>query len=131
MPLKIDGEFDWWHLLPMSMDKYQYEEWCSAGKPVTGPARLARDEEKRVRAIVEPVLEERVRAICEPMLRRLCRPELMRAMVQPMVDEAKSELRREFRSLTRRARLRRWSRKDAERFAESYVQNLPKVKDIK
>jgi hypothetical protein len=52
-------------------------------------------------------------------------------MVQPMVDEAKSELRREFRSLTRRARLRRWSRKDAERFAESYVQNLPKVKDIK
>jgi hypothetical protein len=66
MPLKIDGEFDWWHLLPMSMDKYQYEEWCSAGKPVTGPARLARDEEKRVRAIVEPVLEERVRAICEP-----------------------------------------------------------------
>jgi hypothetical protein len=114
MPLKPDGEFDWWHKLPMSMDKYQYDEWCSAGKPVTGPARLARDEEKKVRAIVGPLLEETLRTI-----------------VLPEIERAKSDLRREYRSLMRRARLRRWSRKDAERFAQTYVQSLPKASDMK
>jgi hypothetical protein len=98
----------------MSMDKYQYEEWCNAGKPVTGPARLARDEETCIRNVVAPLLEQAIGKV-----------------VMPMIAESEARLRREFRSLARRARLRRWSKKDADRFAEEYVQRLPKVEDVK
>jgi hypothetical protein len=70
--------------------------------------------------------EEKIRAVVGPMFEKV-----LRTIVMPMIAESEARLSREHRSLLRRARLRRWSRKDAERFAQNYVQNLPKAEDVK
>jgi hypothetical protein len=69
------------------------------------------DRQCEIRAIVAPLLEE-----------------VIGKVVMPMIAESEARVRRELRSLTRKSRLRRWSKKDAERFVESYVQSLPKVR---
>jgi hypothetical protein len=60
-----------------------------------------------------------VQARHPPLGKRMPIEEALRIVVAPMIEQAKADLRREFRSLARRARLRRWSRKDIERFVMS------------
>jgi hypothetical protein len=47
----------------------------------------------------------------------------IRKIVAPMITESEDRLRREFRSLARRARLRRWDRSEIDR----YIASRPEV----
>jgi hypothetical protein len=97
--------------------------------------RLAAEEWRRrhPRDAARQSEEARVREIVIPLIARAYQLAMndLRAEFRSADDVVKEHLRRELRSLTRRARLRRWSKKDAERFAQTYVQSLPKASDIK
>jgi hypothetical protein len=78
-------------------------------------ARYA-EEEWRRRHPKDPAAEEaaRIRAVVEPMI--------MQAVARGMAV-VKDDLRKEMRSLKRRANLRRWDRKEIDR----YVNSLPRA----
>jgi hypothetical protein len=79
------------------MPDHIWRRWMRDGHPPLGK----KSEADRIRAAVAPMFE------------------LMMREVLTAVDEKQAELRREFRSLARKARLRRWDRKDIQRFVDS------------
>jgi hypothetical protein len=69
--------------------------------------------------------EAKIRRACIPLIARAFQLAMndLRAEFKSADEVVKEHLRRELRSLTRRARLRRWSRADIDRF----IQSKPKV----
>jgi hypothetical protein len=80
------------------MPDHLWKRWMRDGHP---PMGRRQSEAERVRDMVAPLLE------------------LVTREVLVAVDEKLAELRKEFRGLARKARLRRWDRKDIQRFVDS------------
>jgi hypothetical protein len=87
-------------------------------------ARALADQDKRLADPVEQWREQfkerdqgeeaRIRAVVKPLINQV-----LEQIVVPLIAKSEADLRREFRSLVRRARLRRWSRQEIDRYIAS------------
>jgi hypothetical protein len=80
----------------------QDERFAAAEWNKRYPRDADRQQEAKIRQVVGPMFEK-----------------VLRTIVLPAIAESEARLRREHRSLLRRARLRRWSRKDIDRYVMS------------
>jgi hypothetical protein len=96
-------------------------------KALEQPVRDPLDEWRERHQRRDSEEEERVRKICIPLIARAAQMVVndLRSEFKAADEVVEEHLRRVMRSLTRRARLRRWSKKDIQR----YVDSVGKPKD--